>query len=45
MPASRPAGAAGPRRQAPQIVLLAPRNTRRFCVLGGVERRAPGFLP
>ncbi|MCA8356252.1 hypothetical protein [Burkholderia cepacia] len=38
-------GVAAARRQAPQIVLPAPRNTRRFCVLGGVERRAPGFLP
>ncbi|KVH10975.1 hypothetical protein SB394_07235 [Burkholderia sp. BCCIQ04A] len=35
----------GARRIAPQIVLHVPRNTRRFCVLSGAERRANDFLP
>ncbi|KVE70486.1 hypothetical protein WI97_04830 [Burkholderia vietnamiensis] len=30
---------------APQIVLHAPGNTRRFCLLSGAERCANDFLP
>ncbi|WP_157653748.1 hypothetical protein [Burkholderia ubonensis] len=33
------------RRPAPQIVLPAACNTRRFCVPNGVERCATDFLP
>ncbi|WP_175687749.1 hypothetical protein [Burkholderia anthina] len=40
-----PAGAAVRAGRTPQIVLRAPPNTRRFCVLGDAERRAQGFLP
>ncbi|AQQ31364.1 hypothetical protein A8E95_03880 [Burkholderia cenocepacia] len=39
------AGASAPRPIAPQIVLHAPGNTRRFCVLSGAERCANDFLP
>ncbi|AKM44637.1 hypothetical protein NL30_32445 [Burkholderia contaminans] len=40
-----PAGLAAPRPIAPQIVLHAPGNLRRLCVLSGAERCANGFLP
>ncbi|WP_155626850.1 hypothetical protein [Burkholderia vietnamiensis] len=30
---------------APQIVLHAPGNTRRFCLLSGAEQCANDFLP
>ncbi|KVW42115.1 hypothetical protein WK94_02510 [Burkholderia ubonensis] len=43
--AKPPAGAAAPRAIAPQIVLPAACNTRRFCVPNGVERCATDFLP
>ncbi|WP_175720363.1 hypothetical protein [Burkholderia anthina] len=43
--ARRPGGASAARRMAPQIVPCSAPNTRRFCVLGGAERRTPGFLP